>query len=874
MMKQRRSYRKIGQIAMAGLLTGLGVYANAGDLSLEDNVLIITGSGASSDFEASPFIESDGIVDDIEEVPVAESLGMPDFSFTLLKSGALIDGEYNFRIAITFQDNDSDRRLEAMIPDLVLQVSDGGDIINGEIPAGQSMLLLGRQNDLATVRAEIENSAINGPVTVADGEVRLNASKLLLSILNKHSAFADVINSFNSAAHYTYRIVVQQHALDQPETLRFGTDDAPFTPFPRIQTTCAENVNSESGSVFILNPVDDDEPGELAEYFTSAYAVQGQFSIVDSDGDFVDLEAFTESCTAGGGGGGGGDDEEPPAPDPDDGEGAADDEVDAELDDIGGDLDALEDLFDGELTEDEIIAALELLDASLDALDKLAEDALDQLLSGDLSDAAALSILESTNDALAAFSKIADADGEVDAAAFAASLDNMAGMLSLISSSGDDGPTEAQKAQIESVVTGALTSLVAVVDSTLSNDAINDLTASASTMLSALLKNDGGQISTEVKELAQNVVNQTTTVLLTKALADLGVSGATPAATQELLRTNVALLETILSASVELKSENSAATTAQLTAQLQTAFVGVDITADQVSDILESLSSSVINLNNFGSGINSPLGALSAIFGAGAASGASEAITGGLQTFFATETVGVSVDPVTGAVRIVDTSGTYSASITGVKVVSSLVPPGVTALPDGRFIAVNNGYAIELSGTASNLLGFVAAASNATQGVSFRDNGSFSLNLGANERFSGVFGYDNLAAFSSTCGAVTFQQPAGALNAPGYSFLAKCANGATQRIVPFVDASAFYDVLSAAKLTVTTDRNSGVITIATAGKFKPSFFVTPLKTADQAYFDANKNASGIAFRSKDVDRDGKADFEVMTTTGVQVLYGI
>jgi hypothetical protein len=341
-----------------------------------------------------------------------------------------------------------------------------------------------------------------------------------------------------------------------------------------------------------------------------------------------------------------------------------------------------------------------------------------------------------------------------------------------------------------------------------------------------------------------------------------------------LLRNNVALLETILSASVELKSENSAATTAQLTAQLQTAFAGVDITADQVSDILESLSSSVINLNNFGAGTNSPLGALSAIFGAGSGNRASEAITGGLQTFFATETVGVSVDPVTGAVRIVDTSGTYSASITGVKVVSNLVPPGVTALPDGRFIAVNNGYAIELSGTASNLLGFVAAASNATQGVSFRDNGSFSLNLGANERFSGVFGYDNLAAFSSTCGAITFQQPAGALNAPGYSFLAKCANGATQRIVPFVDASAFYDVLRAAKLTVTTDRNSGVITIATAGRFKPSFFVSPLKTADQAYFDANKNASGIAFRSKDVNRDGKADFEVMTTTGVQVLYGI
>ena len=253
MMKQSRSYRKIGQIAMAGLLACSAVYANAGDLSLEDNMLTITGSGASADFAASPSIESNGIVDNIDDVPVAESLGMPDFSFTLLKSGALTDGEYNFRIAITFQDNGSDRRLEAMIPDLVLQISDGGDTINGEIPAGQFMRLLGRKNDSIMVLANIENSAINGPVTVADGEVRLNASKILQSIVNKNGAFSEVINSFNNAAHYTYRIVVQQHAdnddHDQPEALRFGTGSAPFVPFPRIQTSCAENVNSERYTV-------------------------------------------------------------------------------------------------------------------------------------------------------------------------------------------------------------------------------------------------------------------------------------------------------------------------------------------------------------------------------------------------------------------------------------------------------------------------------------------------------------------------------------------------------------------------------------------------------------------------------------------------
>ena len=53
-----------------------------------------------------------------------------------------------------------------------------------------------------------------------------------------------------------------------------------------------------------------------------------------------------------------------------------------------------------------------------------------------------------------------------------------------------------------------------------------------------------------------------------------------------------------------------------------------------------------------------------------------------------------------------------------------------------------------------------------------------------------------------------------------------------------------------------------------------SFFASALSTADQTYLNANKNADGVAFRAKDANGDGRMDYEFLTSTGVQLFYGL
>ena len=104
--------------------------------------------------------------------------------------------------------------------------------------------------------------------------------------------------------------------------------------------------------------------------------------------------------------------------------------------------------------------------------------------------------------------------------------------------------------------------------------------------------------------------------------------------------------------------------------------------------------------------------------------------------------------------------------------------------------------------------------------------------------------------------------------------MVNCADGAKQRITPFTNASGFYTTLANAGMNASTDRNTGIVTIANIGNFKPSFFVTALSSNDAAYYEATKNIDGIAFRATDANADGKTDYEIISAKGVQLMYGL
>ena len=235
----------------------------------------------------------------------------------------------------------------------------------------------------------------------------------------------------------------------------------------------------------------------------------------------------------------------------------------------------------------------------------------------------------------------------------------------------------------------------------------------------------------------------------------------------------------------------------------------------------------------------------------------------------------VDVDEATGAVTINVPGETYAGVLVAVRAVPETVPEGIRFRQDGSGLIVNNGFAMEIAPAPIDLIKFGAAVESAGFPFSFKTNATVSLDVGNGERFSGAFAYDNLVGIDLTaCGDLSFVEPVGALNSAGYAFAVRCANGATQRIVPFIESTTFVQSVGAYGLTVATDRNTGFVTVQTVGTFKPSFFVTPRTAAERVYHATNKDVFGQAYQTLDINGDGKMDVKLISNTGTQILYGV
>ena len=248
---------------------------------------------------------------------------------------------------------------------------------------------------------------------------------------------------------------------------------------------------------------------------------------------------------------------------------------------------------------------------------------------------------------------------------------------------------------------------------------------------------------------------------------------------------------------------------------------------------------------------------------------------GGISGVTTAAEADIIVDDVTGAVKVLLPGETYAGAVVAVRAVPSSVPNGIRVRRDGRTVIVNNGVAVELSPMALDVSAFAVAVETAGYQFSARDNGSFGLNLGGGNSFSGTFAYDNLSGADITsCGAVSFTEPTREVNTAEYSFGINCANGTTQRVLPYPNNTSFFESVAAAGLTVNADRSSGFITISGVGVLKPSFFVSPRTAAEVTFYDANKDSFGLAYQAMDINADGKMDYKVISATGTQLFYGV
>jgi len=293
------------QLASAMLLTCAVPTVLANDFYLESNLLTIknTVNGVTTTI-AEATLGSNGVLTteganlpriDVDNDALTD--GLPSFEFTIDADGLEASSSNTFKIGLSIVDDASPttRRFEAYISELTLAVAADGTTVTGTIPA-QSMNVLAKKGS-ATFYQAIENSAVNGPVTISGGTLSFNGEQAVTLLKAAGNDVLDaVIDDFTLSGSFTFRIVMEETSNG---SARVGVKSgSTFTKIPRISASCTLDSASTIGNVFTLTG---DSDFSIADQFSNAYVVQGRFSS-NQDADNTAATAFTEDCSESSGG--------------------------------------------------------------------------------------------------------------------------------------------------------------------------------------------------------------------------------------------------------------------------------------------------------------------------------------------------------------------------------------------------------------------------------------------------------------------------------------------------------------------------------------------------------------------------------------------
>lgn len=800
-MTTKTSHKKkyLNQVVLAVILSGLGIAANAAELTI-DNGEVTLGAKSST-------VASTGLATQVTGVPNTNK-GIPSFTFDMTPSN-LTDGTFKFKLGVTFDDDNSNSRIEVYIPSLDLTVSNSGARVDGVLDNTQKIRVLARDDDGSINVNVLLNIPADSPITVSNNAFSFDMGKILTAITNDHASIKAILDGIgNIPRHYTYTIAMQETTAG---AIRLGVGDT-FAAFPRIQSSCAANTSSQSNAVFTLGS------NALASDLTLAYAIRGQYSVTGASGSAGSAPtAFTEDCAVV---------TPTPTPEPEVTEEAVT-ETNTEI----------ENELAGETVSTETV---DKLNTAADTAATLASNTAEQINNAATltpeAATTALTTLTTVSKSIELAGTATQKNAAIDTSKAASTITNVASTLEAINTKSTTGGTstltEAQKTQVNTLVTNVVKDAANLIATGASSTNILTVVNASIKVIAQGAKANGEVTATvvaQVKTLTEKAVSGVIKNLSATALA--GADTSTPAGLKALMVANPSVLEVALAASANLPTGTSVN------------IGGVSLTVEEIL---------ALNL-------------------AGGA-GAGEGLQGGFNFQAATTGFTVTTDSTTGNMTLSNGTEKYVAASPVSRLVPDSVPEGISYRPNGSAVLVGNGVATDLAPTAFDQTAFSSAVTSAGFQVTYRSNGTINIALGGNERFSGAFAYDNLGSATS-CGAVSVTAPTGNPAAPDYAFMVKCADGVTQRVTPIPDNTSFYATLANADLNASTNRNTGVITIKTVGSFKPSFFVTPLSLTDTTYYNAIKNADGIAFRASDKNGDGKTDYEVLSADGVQILYG-
>ena len=884
--------KRLCQLVAAGLLLGAGSSVYANDFSLVDNQFTISETAASApDFSVTATLGIDGVLDttgaslpQFDLSNAALNSGIPTFSFTIDSDGLTANTTHSFKIGLSISDdaNPTTRRFEAYLGTLTLAV-DGSKNVTGTIPS-QNLNVRAKKGS-ATFYQAINNPSVNGPVSISGGTITLSGSEAVTLLKAQgNDALDAVLDNFTLDGTFTFRVVIEETTAG---SAKLGVrSDSAFTAVPRVGTSCALDSNSTVGNVFQLIT----DTG-----FTNAYVVQGRFSSGQSAANTA-ATPFTESCVASGGGGAAA----PVVEDLGDLEEEAE-ELAAVLDDI----DTSAPLDDAVLTQ------LDDLAVSLEAVaDSLEESVVEELLSGVVSAATVTSTTSLATKSAATSSAIRNAIAsgtEVSTSSVLGALKSGAKSSSTASKVATSTTDTTAKAALAAENTTILNSSATMLSSLASKSTVlttaeaDDVRTASKNLVSTALSLADTVVETDLK----NIAAQATSILVAQAslgiAADTALIDSVSSASEQLgsslitslltnddgeaptteeitesLTNDTALFESVLDVSlpvppsivVTLAERTDLVTIAFPTLSAAAVTRSIAATAKIVNPQNITLKSGVTALSFLDTYLTTPAVVESSLLGGIGSRRSVAALLAGEAE--------VVVDAVTGAITISVPGETYAGMVLAVRTVPASVPNGLRLRTDGRFTLVSDGTAMDIAATAFSVGGFIEVAETAGFGFTQNDNASFSLDLGSDQTFVGAFAYDNLADadIDSACGTISVTNPEGLLNSASYAFGINCANGVTQKVVPFAAESNFLPSLRAAGMTATADRSTGVISVNGVELLKPGFFTAAPTTDELTYHAANTDSLGIAMQILDINDDGIDDYKVISATTVQIMYGV
>ena len=495
----------------------------------------------------------------------------------------------------------------------------------------------------------------------------------------------------------------------------------------------------------------------------------------------------------------------------------------------------------------------------------LAEQVVNSLPEGSAGVDLALSALNTLDKTLTVTGSVQQQGGQVTSTAVVSSLGNVANVFNAMSSR-EGTLTTTQKQNVQKITDSTVGNSANMIRTTSTNAELIDLVAAASAVINAAAS-AGAELTPELATKTEQLV--TKAIKTGIASFSAGMNTDDPVLVENLLRTNPDALEFAVAASVAVTSRIKADSNA-ISTELSNRGVSASVSAG-----LTTVLDAVANTNGVTVGGVSATDALLSALSQFLAGGAITSQQAGLVVqALSSNGVQIDVDPLTGSLIISTPNELYYGAAVSIRMVSNSMPKGISYMRDGRALVVGDGLAIEIAPTPSDIVGFTAAVQGAGYGLRLRKNGSLEIALGNGEFFSGALAYDNLSGFSAACGAISFIEPQGALNSAQYAFELKCANGATQRVTPFVHDSKFFTAVANSGAKLSTDRNTGVLSIQGIGRFKAGFFVSPLTPQEKTYLAANATSDGVAIQTMDVNGDGINDMVFMSAVGAQTLYGM